>query len=284
MNISTIKQRFGVIGNSKSLNSSIELAVRVATTDLTVLITGESGVGKEFYPKIIHSLSHRKHKNYIAVNCGAIPQGTIDSELFGHEKGAFTGANEKRKGYFEEADKGTIFLDEVGDLPLSTQVRLLRVLESGEYMKVGSSKVQKTDVRIIAATNIDIENKISKGKFREDLFYRLNTVPIKLTPLRERKEDIHLLFRKFASDFSIKYAIPSIVLEQEAIKLIENYSFPGNIRQLKNIAEQISIIEQKRKINKEDLEKYLSLKNNKLTTQKKKIIKPITLLMTLVLY
>lgn len=270
MNISTIKQRFGVIGNSKSLNSSIELAVRVATTDLTVLITGESGVGKEFYPKIIHSLSHRKHKNYIAVNCGAIPQGTIDSELFGHEKGAFTGANEKRKGYFEEADKGTIFLDEVGDLPLSTQVRLLRVLESGEYMKVGSSKVQKTDVRIIAATNIDIENKISKGKFREDLFYRLNTVPIKLTPLRERKEDIHLLFRKFASDFSIKYAIPSIVLEQEAIKLIENYSFPGNIRQLKNIAEQISIIEQKRKINKEDLEKYLSLKNNKLTTQKKK--------------
>ena len=257
MNTQQIKQRFGIIGNGESINRAIEIAVQVANTDLSVLITGESGVGKEVFPQIIHQFSARKHNNYIAVNCGAIPEGTIDSELFGHEKGSFTGAVDKRKGYFEVADGGTIFLDEVGELPLSTQVRLLRVLEAGEFMKVGSSKIQKTNVRVIAATNLNIPDAISKGKFREDLYYRLNTVPIQLKPLRERKEDIHLLFRKFALDFAEKYRMPTLRLTDDAIETLINYRWPGNIRQLKNITEQISIIEENRTIDRDTLIKYL---------------------------
>lgn len=257
MDTQQIKQRFGIIGSSPSLTRAIDIATQVAITDLSVLISGESGTGKEVMPQIIHQLSSRKHNKYIAVNCGAIPEGTIDSELFGHEKGSFTGAHEARKGYFEVADGGTIFLDEVAELPLPTQARLLRVLETGEFIKVGSSKVQKTDVRIVAATNVKIPDAISKGKFREDLFYRLNTVPIHLPPLRERKEDIHLLFRKFSSDFANKYRMPSIVLEPSAVETIINFRWPGNIRQLKNVAEQISVIENSRSISLETILKYL---------------------------
>ncbi|MDG1040422.1 MAG: sigma 54-interacting transcriptional regulator [Polaribacter sp.] len=260
-NLQVIKQRFGIIGNDTQLNRALEKAVRVAPTDISVLVTGESGVGKESIPKIIHQLSHRKHAKYIAVNCGAIPEGTIDSELFGHEKGAFTGASASRKGYFEVADGGTIFLDEVGELPLTTQVRLLRVLENGEFIKVGSSQVQKTNVRIVAATNLQMANAIEKGKFREDLFYRLSTIEISLPPLRERKEDIHLLFRKFAADFAQKYGMPTIRLEDNAINLLVNYRFPGNIRQLRNIAEQVSVVEENRHITGEKIMHYLP--NNK---------------------
>lgn len=256
-NIQTVKQRFEIIGNDPKLNRAIETAIQVAPTDISVLVTGESGVGKESIPKIIHALSHRKHGKYIAVNCGAIPEGTIDSELFGHEKGAFTGATETRKGYFEVADGGTIFLDEVGELPLTTQVRLLRVLENGEFMKVGSSSVQKTNVRIVAATNVKMYDAIEKGKFREDLYYRLSTVEIKLPPLRERGEDIHLLFRKFSSDFAAKYKMPPIKLEQQAIQYIQQYRWDGNIRQLRNIAEQISVIETKREIDLATIQSYL---------------------------
>jgi len=255
--IQSIKQRFGIIGNYSGLNRAIDIAVQVAPTDLSVLITGESGTGKEVFPQVIHSYSTRKHGQYIAVNCGAIPEGTIDSELFGHEKGAFTGATESRKGYFEVADKGTIFLDEVAELPLSTQVRLLRVLETGEFIRVGSSKVQRTDVRVIAASNVDVAKAIEHNKFREDLFYRLNTVPIKIPPLRERGEDIFLLFRKFAVDFAEKYRMPSIRLSNEAKDLLLSYSWPGNVRQLKNITEQISIIESEREISYEVLHAYL---------------------------
>ncbi len=255
--LQTIKQRFGIIGNNPMLNVALEKAIRVAPTDISVLVTGESGVGKEILPKIIHQLSHRKHSKYIAVNCGAIPEGTIDSELFGHEKGSFTGATQSRNGYFEEADGGTIFLDEVGELPLPTQVRLLRVLETGEFMKVGSSKAQKTDVRIVAATNIRIMDAIQKGEFREDLYYRLSTVEIHLPPLRDRSEDIHLLFRKFASDFAVKYKMPTIKIEDDAIPVLLNYPWNGNIRQLKNITEQLSVIEQNRNISKEVLQRYL---------------------------
>ncbi len=257
MELQTIKQRFGIIGNNPELNRSLDIAMQVSPTDLTVLITGESGTGKEVYPKIIHQLSARKHGPYIAVNCGAIPEGTIDSELFGHEKGSFTGAHESRKGYFEVSDGGTIFLDEVAELPLSTQVRLLRVLETGEFMKVGSSKVIQTDARVIAATNINVPEAIEKGKFRQDLFYRLNTVPINIPPLRNRKEDIHLLFRKFATDFGEKYRMPSLELTPEAVDLLINYRWDGNVRQLKNITEQISIIENKRTIDAGTLSKYL---------------------------
>jgi transcriptional regulator with PAS, ATPase and Fis domain len=257
MNVQTIKQRFGIIGNAPGINRAIDIAAQVAPTDLSVLITGESGTGKEFFPQIIHSLSARKHNNFIAVNCGAIPEGTIDSELFGHEKGSFTGAYESRKGYFEEADGGTIFLDEVGELPLSTQVRLLRVLEAGEYIRVGSSKVQKTNVRVIAATNLNIPKSISENKFREDLYYRLNTVPITVPPLRTRKDDIFLLFRKFAQDFSEKDRMPTIRLNESAQAMLVNYRWPGNIRQLKNITEQISIIEQEREIDADILTHYL---------------------------
>lgn len=255
--VQAIKQRFGIIGDDPKLNRSIEKAIQVAPTDISVLVTGESGVGKESIPKIVHSLSHRKHNKYIAVNCGAIPEGTIDSELFGHEKGAFTGATQTRSGYFEEADGGTIFLDEVGELPLPTQVRLLRVLENGEFIKVGSSKVQKTDVRIVAATNINMFESIKKEKFREDLYYRLSTVEINLPPLRERKGDIHLLFRKFAADFGLKYKMPTIKLEDDAVELLTKYRWGGNIRQLRNIAEQISVLEQERSINAEELKHYL---------------------------
>lgn len=257
MTIQQAKQRFGIIGVSPLLDRAIETALRVAPTDLSVLITGESGAGKERMPQIIHHNSTRKHNAYIAVNCGAIPEGTIDSELFGHEKGSFTGAHETRKGYFEVADGGTIFLDEVAELPISTQVRLLRVLETGEFLKVGSSKVQKTDVRIVTATNVNIPEAIKKGKFREDLFYRLNTVPIHLPPLRERKEDIHLLFRKFASDFGEKYRMPPVRLEPDAVAMLESYRWPGNIRQLKNVAEQVSVIESDREINGPTLARYL---------------------------
>jgi len=255
--LQTIKQRFGIIGNNPMLNVALEKAIRVAPTDISVLVTGESGVGKEILPKIIHQLSHRKHSKYIAVNCGAIPEGTIDSELFGHEKGSFTGATQSRNGYFEEADGGTIFLDEVGELPLPTQVRLLRVLETGEFMKVGSSKAQKTDVRIVAATNIKILDAIQKGEFREDLYYRLSTVEIHLPPLRDRAEDIHLLFRKFASDFAVKYKMPTIKIDDDAIPVLLNYPWNGNIRQLKNITEQLSVIEQNRNISKDVLQRYL---------------------------
>ena len=253
----TVKQRFGIIGNTEALNTAIEVAMRVATTDLSVLVTGESGVGKEFFPQIIHSYSARKHKKYIPVNCGAIPEGTIDSELFGHEKGSFTGAIESRKGYFEEADGGTIFLDEVGELPISTQVRLLRVLQTGEFMRVGSTKVQKTNVRVVAATNNDLLKAINEGRFREDLYYRLNTIPISVPPLRERKGDIHLLFRKFCSDVAVQYNMPAIVLDESARILLENYHWRGNIRQLKNVAEQISAVEQSRNISADILRRYL---------------------------
>ncbi|HPD94946.1 MAG TPA: sigma-54 dependent transcriptional regulator [Tenuifilaceae bacterium] len=257
MELQGIKQRFGIIGNSSGLNRAIDIARQVAPTDLSVLITGESGTGKEVFPQIIHQFSARKHGNYIAVNCGAIPEGTIDSELFGHEKGAFTGATDSRKGYFEVADGGTIFLDEVAELPLSTQVRLLRVLETGEFIRVGSSKVHKTDVRVVAATNVNLPSAIQEGRFREDLYYRLNTVPITMPPLRERHEDIPLLFRKFAADFAEKYRMPAIVLNDDARKLLLTYHWPGNIRQLKNVTEQISIIEQSRVIGVETLSKYL---------------------------
>jgi transcriptional regulator with PAS, ATPase and Fis domain len=257
MDIQTVKQRFGIIGNSPGLNRAIDVAMQVAPTDISVLITGESGTGKEIMPQIIHNLSSRRHGQYIAVNCGAIPEGTIDSELFGHEKGSFTGASEARKGYFEVANGGTIFLDEVAELPLLTQVRLLRVLETGEFIKVGSSKVIKTDVRIVAASNVNITDAISKGKFREDLYYRLNTVPIHLPALRERKEDIFLIFRKFAADFADKYRMPTIQLSDEAKVLLENYRWPGNIRQLKNITEQASVIEQNRIIKAETFKTYL---------------------------
>lgn len=257
MDIQAIKRRFGIIGHAPGLNRAIEVALRVAPTDLSVLISGESGTGKESFPQIIHQFSARKHGPYIAVNCGAIPEGTIDSELFGHEKGAFTGAHEKRSGYFEVANNGSIFLDEVSELPLSTQVRLLRVLESGEFMKVGSSKVLKTNVRIIAATNVDIIKLMGQEKFREDLYYRLNTVPIYIPPLRDRKEDILILFRKFATDFAEKYRMPEIILDEEARQMLIQYSWPGNIRQLKNITEQISIIEKNREIDANGLRKYL---------------------------
>lgn len=261
MDVQAIKQRFGIIGNSPDLNRAIEVAVQVAPTDLSVLITGESGTGKEFFPQIIHYHSSRKHGKYIAVNCGAIPEGTIDSELFGHEKGAFTGALSDRKGYFEEADGGTIFLDEIGELPLSTQVRLLRVLETGEFIKVGSSRVLKTNVRVIAATNVNLPAAIDTGNFREDLFYRLNTVPILVQPLRHRSDDVHLLFRKFASDFAEKYRMPAIRLEEDAKALLARYSWPGNVRQLKNITEQISIIEHNRDISAQVIVKYLPPEN-----------------------
>lgn len=255
--VQVIKQRFGIIGNDPKLNRAIEKAIQVAPTDISVLVTGESGVGKESIPKIIHQLSHRKHNKYIAVNCGAIPEGTIDSELFGHEKGSFTGATQTREGYFEVADGGTIFLDEVGELPLTTQVRLLRVLENGEFIKVGSSKVQKTNVRIVAATNINLFEAIQKEKFREDLYYRLSTIEIGIPPLRERKEDIHLLFRKFASDFALKYKMPTIKLTDDGIALLIKYRWNGNIRQLRNVAEQISVLEQNRTINAATLQSYL---------------------------
>lgn len=255
--VQAIKQRFEIIGNDPKLNRAIEKAIQVAPTDISVLVTGESGVGKESIPKIIHSLSHRKHGKYIAVNCGAIPEGTIDSELFGHEKGSFTGATGARDGYFEVADGGTIFLDEVGELPLTTQVRLLRVLENGEFIKVGSSQVQKTNVRIVAATNVNMFDAIEKGKFREDLYYRLSTVDINLPPLRERKEDIHLLFRKFAADFAQKYKMPAIKLEDTAVDLLLKYRWSGNIRQLRNIAEQISVLETNRTISLQTLYSYL---------------------------
>lgn len=256
-NLQSIKQRFEIIGNDTHLNRALEKAIQVAPTDISVLVTGESGVGKEYIPKIIHSLSHRKHNKYIAVNCGAIPEGTIDSELFGHEKGAFTGATQTRSGYFEEADGGTIFLDEVGELPLTTQVRLLRVLENGEFLKVGSSRVQKTNVRIVAATNQNMQEAIRDGKFREDLYYRLSTVEIHLPPLRDREEDIHLLFRKFASDFGQKYKMPTIRLDDPAHRLLLHYRWPGNIRQLRNVAEQISVLEQEREVTAEVLRSYL---------------------------
>jgi transcriptional regulator with PAS, ATPase and Fis domain len=255
--IQSIKQRFEIIGQDPKLNRALEKAIQVAPTDISVLVTGESGVGKESIPKIIHSLSHRKHAKYIAVNCGAIPEGTIDSELFGHEKGAFTGATQTRSGYFEVADGGTIFLDEVGELPLTTQVRLLRVLENGEFLKVGSSQVQKTDVRIVAATNVNMFEAIKKEKFREDLYYRLSTVEINIPPLRERQEDIHLLFRKFASDFGQKYKMPTIRLDENAVALLLKYRWPGNIRQLRNIAEQISVLEEGRAISGATLHSYL---------------------------
>ena len=252
-----IKQRFGIIGNYEGLNRAIDIAAQVAPTDLSVLITGESGTGKETFPQIIHSFSSRKHGPYIAVNCGAIPEGTIDSELFGHEKGSFTGATDSRKGYFEVADGGTVFLDEVAELPLSTQVRLLRVLETGEFIRVGSSKVQKTNVRVIAASNVEVPRAIDNGRFREDLFYRLNTVPIKMPALRERGEDIFLLFRKFAVDFAEKYRMPAIRLDSDAKKVLLTYSWPGNVRQLKNITEQISIIENDREVTAPKLSTYL---------------------------
>ena len=255
--VQNIKQRFEIIGNDPKLNRAIEKAIQVAPTDISVLVVGESGVGKESIPKIIHSLSHRKHGKYIAVNCGAIPEGTIDSELFGHEKGAFTGATSTREGYFEVADGGTIFLDEVGELPLTTQVRLLRVLENGEFIKVGSSQVQKTDVRIVAATNVNLFDAIEKGKFREDLYYRLSTVDILLPPLRDRKDDIHLLFRKFAADFAHKYKMPPLKLDDNAVQVLQKFRWSGNIRQLRNVAEQLSVLETNREISAATLQSYL---------------------------
>ncbi|OCA68481.1 sigma-54-dependent Fis family transcriptional regulator [Chryseobacterium artocarpi] len=260
--LQNIKNRFGIIGNFPALNRALEKSIQVAPTDISVLVIGESGVGKEFIPKIIHSESRRKHQPYIVVNCGAIPEGTIDSELFGHEKGAFTGATATRKGYFEVADGGTIFLDEVGELPLQTQVRLLRVLESGEFMKVGSSQVQKTNVRIVAATNVNMMKAIHDGRFREDLYYRLNTVQIDMPPLRERKGDIHLLFRKFAIDFAEKYRMPELELEPSAIHYIESYSFPGNVRQLRNLVEQMTVVERNRNITAEKLAEYIPMETH----------------------
>ena len=257
MEIQQVKQRFGIIGNAPLLNRALEVATQVAPTDISVLVTGESGTGKEIIPQVIHQLSSRKHGEYIAVNCGAIPEGTIDSELFGHEKGAFTGASGSRKGYFEVADGGTIFLDEVAELPMQTQVRLLRVLETGEFIRVGSSKVIKTNVRVVAATNENMHQAISQGKFREDLYYRLSTVPISLPPLRQRKDDIHLLFRKFANDFADKYRMPVIKLTEDAVYMLNSYTWPGNIRQLKNIVEQISVIETEREIDSMRLQSYL---------------------------
>ena len=254
----SVKQRFGIIGQSEAMNRALSVALRVAATDLSVLVTGESGVGKEFFPQIIHAFSARKHSKYIAVNCGAIPEGTIDSELFGHEKGSFTGATEARKGYFEEADGGTIFLDEVGELPLATQVRLLRVLQSGEFMRVGSARVQRTNVRVVAATNNDLLQSIASGRFREDLYYRLNTVPISVPPLRERKEDIPLLFRKFASDVAVQYKMPPVQLDEGARQMLQNHYWRGNVRQLKNVAEQISALEQSRVITADVLATYLA--------------------------
>jgi transcriptional regulator with PAS, ATPase and Fis domain len=262
--VQNIKQRFEIIGNDPKLNRAIEKAIQVAPTDISVLVVGESGVGKESIPRIIHSLSHRKHGKYIAVNCGAIPEGTIDSELFGHEKGAFTGATNTREGYFEVADGGTIFLDEVGELPLTTQVRLLRVLENGEFIKVGSSQVQKTNVRIVAATNVNMFDAIEKGKFREDLYYRLSTVDIPLPPLRDRKDDIHLLFRKFAADFAHKYKMPPIKLSDDAIQFLQRYRWSGNIRQLRNVAEQISVLETNRDISLVTLQSYLPMEGSTL--------------------
>ena len=264
VSLQAIKQRFEIIGNSIALNRALEKAIQVAPTDISLLVTGESGVGKEVIPKIAHQLSHRKHSKFIAVNCGAIPEGTIDSELFGHEKGAFTGATQTRAGYFEVADGGTIFLDEVGELPLTTQVRLLRVLENGEFIKVGSSKVQKTNVRIVAATNVNMQKAIEKNKFREDLYYRLSTVEINLPPLRERADDIHLLFRKFCADFAQKYSMPTIRLSDEAVSALRNYQWKGNIRQLKNIAEQLSVLEEDRSINVDVLTDYLPKLNENL--------------------
>ncbi len=257
MDLRSLKQRFGLIGNSESFERALQIAVDVAPTDLTTLITGESGVGKEVFSKIIHALSKRKHNNFIAVNCGAIPEGTIDSELFGHEKGAFTGAVDNRKGYFEHVNGGTIFLDEIGEMPQSTQSRLLRVLESGEYIRVGSSKVIKTDVRVVAATNVNLLQAIQKGKFRKDLYYRLNTVPISVPSLRDRQEDIDLLFRKFASDFSERHRMETIVLSEESKEMLRRYRWPGNIRELKNIAEQISVLSEKRRVDAEELERFL---------------------------
>ena len=268
--VQSIKQRFSIIGNDTGLNRAIEKAIQVAPTDISVLVTGESGVGKESIPKIIHQLSHRKHGKYIAVNCGAIPEGTIDSELFGHEKGAFTGATQSRSGYFEVANGGTIFLDEVGELPLTTQVRLLRVLENGEFIKVGSSTVLKTDVRIVAATNLNMYEAINKDKFREDLYYRLSTVEIVLPPLRDRKDDIHLLFRKFASDFALKYKMPTIRLDDQAIEALINYRWSGNIRQLRNVAEQISVLESSRMIDVLTLKTYLPNMGDNLPTVQQK--------------
>ncbi|MGV8914263.1 MAG: sigma-54 interaction domain-containing protein [Kaistella sp.] len=259
--LQSIKTRYGIIGNYPVLNRALEKAVQVSPTDISVLVMGESGVGKEFIPKIIHAESRRKHQPYIVVNCGAIPEGTIDSELFGHEKGAFTGATATRKGYFEVADGGTIFLDEVGELPLQTQVRLLRVLESGEFMKVGSSQIQKTNVRIVAATNVNMLNAINDGRFREDLYYRLNTVQIDMPALRERKGDIHLLFRKFAIDFAEKYRMPELVLSDDAVHYLENYPFPGNVRQLRNLVEQMTVVEQNRSINSQKLSEYIPMQS-----------------------
>lgn len=261
MDIQEIKQRFGIIGNASELNRAIEIAIQVAPTDLSVLISGESGVGKESFPQIIHNFSHRKHGKYIAINCGAIPEGTIDSELFGHEKGSFTGALTDRKGYFEVTDGGTLFLDEIGELPVSTQVRLLRVLESGEFIRVGSSQVQKTNVRVIAATNVDLTRAITEGQFREDLYYRLNTVPIKIPPLREREGDVLLLFRKFAADFAEKYKMPPVRLMEDANKIMLTYRWPGNVRQLKNLTEQISIIQTSRDVSADDLRPYIPAEN-----------------------
>lgn len=255
--IQQVKQRFGIIGSAPELDRAVDIALQVAPTDLSVFITGESGVGKESFPQIVHQYSKRKHGPYFAINCGSIPEGTIDSELFGHEKGSFTGATGTRKGYFEVADGGTLFLDEAGELPLPTQARLLRVLESGEFIKVGSSKVEKSDVRVVAATNLDLVKAVEQGKFREDLYYRLNTVPIRVPPLRDRKEDIPLLFRKFASDCAEKYMMPPIMLTDDARTMLKNYRWPGNVRQLKNITEQISIIEKERTITTDILQKYL---------------------------
>ena len=271
MDINSIKRNYGILGKSIDLNRAIDIAVQVSSTDITTLVTGESGTGKENIPKIIHSLSNRKHENFISVNCGAIPEGTIDSELFGHVKGAFTGAHETRKGYFEVANKGTIFLDEVGELPMSTQARLLRVLENGEYIKVGSSEVSKTDVRIIAATNVNLSQAIKDGKFREDLYYRLSTININLPPLRKRGEDVQLLFRKFAVDFADKYNTDPIKLDNEAIKLIQDYNWPGNIRELKNFVQNLSVLEKEKNISKSKIVNYLSSKNQNLPIIKSNI-------------